>query len=238
MLSVAALFVLLFASSAFAQTEPETPEEKEPLHNGFQISFYTGMTLNSYTGGYFGPCPCDFWNNAVSFSFPAGGALNIPLFEDAALLLRAGWHASETGFFSGRVDSLHSGPGTGDIGSDLTLEYSLVNVDLLLRLIGRMDGERVYVGPSFGLVQRKHVHLVDTEYDTGKQFPITDGNIEGGRNVRVSVVIGVEYAFTPLRNLFLIPAFEIDYSPNKISDIQPLRPTFYKLLLTIGYQVF
>jgi hypothetical protein len=238
---IAAVLLLAAAAwqpAALAQTEPEVPEENAPLRNGFQISLFGGVSLNSYTGAYFGDCPCDYWENERSWSVPYGVALHVPLFEDAALYLRGSLHRTSTDFFVGRYDSLRSAQTVGSIGDDMTIHYSLATIDVLLRLIGHLDGERVYIGPSFGIVQQKRVHIVETEYATGTRWLLTNRDIEGARDLRVSIVIGAEYAFMPLRNLSIIPAIEIDYAPKKISDWQPLRVTFYRALIGVSYQVF
>lgn len=227
-----------------AQTEPEAPVEPEKLYNGWQFSLYGGVNLAHIAGEYYGDCPCEFFNDETSFNTVYGTAINIPIFSDAALYLRLGRNETSTAWFNGRNDSLWSMGAEGVIGSDLTFEYNLTNFDVLLRLYGHIDGERVYIGPSFGFVERKHILLTDTELDTGVQRIIEDGDLQLDHDLRVSFVIGGEYAFIPFKNFYVIPAFEVDYSFEKLLNLRSenpsfsWRPTFYKLLVTFAYQVF
>jgi hypothetical protein len=205
---------------------------------------YGGLSAHVLSGGYLGGCPCDFVASGSGWSTPFGASLNIPVFSDAAIYLRLGLHQTTTDMFSGRFDSLRSARDAGSIGSDLRLQFDLVNFDVLLRLIGRQDGERVFTGLSFGFVRNTHVRLTDTEYGTGATYIIEDKALEEARNMYAFFVIGVEYAFIPLRNLYLIPSMEINYSLNKImKDVPPrptyaMRPIFYKILLTAAVQIF
>ena len=232
------VLILVPMSALFSQTEPEAPRPPEIPRNGYQISFFSGVSYNVFSGQYDGGCPCEFVAEETSGNVPYGFALNIPLFFDAALYLRGGVQNTSTTFFMGRNDSLRSGTGTGNIGDELQLDYNLVHFDILLRLIGRQDGERVFVGPSFGFVRKKHVRLTETEYPTGAQYNLDDGDIEGGKSMRMSIIIGVEYAFVPLKNMYIIPSLQVDYTPQRISDVQLIRPTFYKFLVSVAYQIF
>ena len=222
-----------------AQTEPESPEQpKPPPVNGFQFSVFAGAALNVFSGGYFAPGERNFLAEESSFNTPVGVSINIPVFADAALYLRAGWHPTQTVFFSGRKDSLKSIPAFGEIGDELTLRYALFHVDVLLRLIGRQDGERVFVGPSFNFVRSKRVRVTETEYASGVSYLIEEGELVGGESLRTSLVLGAEYAFVPLPDLYIIPSLQVDYSPQKLSTEHPIKAVFYKFLLTVAYQPF
>ncbi len=243
-LAFPALLLCMLTARALAQTEPEAPREPEKLTNGYQISFYAGGSM-LYTNGYYnGLCPCEFLFDATSTNVVFGGSLNIPVFQDMSLYLRAGLNSTSTAWFTARTDSLLSTPATGYVGSDLTFDYDLLNLDVLIRLIGRMDGERVYIGPSFGVVRKKNVRIVDTEISSGLATVVEDAPLDVEHDLRVSLIIGAEYAFTPMRNLYVIPALEVDYPFGKILQERTerpnfsMRPTFYKLLLTISYQLF
>ena len=235
--------LLTLPGRLLAQTEPESPRYQEPLRNGFQLSFYSGVSMNVFSGGYFtfcpkGSCPIDFYAEDNSWSYPFGVAMNIPVFSDAALYLRAGWNSTKTTIGSGRIDSLYTQQTVGEILDELTLYYTLFQVDVLVRLIGRQDGERVFLGPSFGFPIHKRAYVTETELSTGHQFLIEDTDVEGAQKVRTSLILGVEYAFVPTNNLYIIPSFQIDYSAQKISETQPIRPLFYKFLVNISYQLF
>jgi hypothetical protein len=239
----ACLVIAAAPSRLLGQTEPESPKAVEPLQNGLQISFFTGASLNVFSGGYFtqcprGTCPIDFYAEDYSVSAPFGFGLNIPVFSDAALYLRAGWNSTHVTISSGRVDSLYTQETVGELLDELTLYYTLFQVDVLVRLIGRQDGERIFLGPSFGFPIRKHAYVAETELSTGKKFLLEDRDVEGASSMRTSFVLGVEYAFVPVKNLYVIPSFQIDYSAQKISELQPIRPLYYKLLLSISYQLF
>lgn len=240
------LAALLFAivPRLAAQTEPEAPREPVKLYNGYQFSLFGGGNLTYLNGDYMGLCPCEFLGDETSLNEFYGVSLNIPVLEDAALYLRLSRNRTRTAWFTGRIDSLRSTPEVGLVGSDLTFDYDLLAFDLLLRLYGRIDGERVYIGPSFGFVRDKRVFITDTELLTGKAWLIEDDQLDVEHSLRVSFVIGAEYAFVPLPNLFVIPAFEIDYAFAKITNERferpnfNIRPTFYRLYLTLAYQVF
>lgn len=208
------------------------------LRNGWQLSGYIGASYNVFHGGYAADCPCEFLANSTSGSFPYGLSLNVPLNEEMALYVRAGMQTTSTLFTVGRVDSLRSQPVIGDLVDELTVDYSLFSIDILLRLIGKLDGERIFVGPSFGFVRKKTAKITETELQTGYRYTIENEDIEGARTLRTSIVIGAEYAFIPMRNLFIIPSVQVDYSPQKITDLQPLRPVFYKFVLNVAYQLF
>ena len=237
--------VLVFASGrALAQTEPEAPRVPEVLYNGFQVSFTAGASINHIVGEYFSPCPCEFYGNATSISPYFGGSLNIPVFEDAALLLRLGLNTTSSKWETARNDSLWSRPEIGTVLSELTYDYHLLTFDVLARLIGSMDGARVIVGPSFGVVKRNHVRVVDREYTSGAERVVEDGDLQVDHDLRVSMIIGFEYAFTPLRNLYMIPSFEVDYPFQRLANedgVRPefrLRPIFYKMMFSVSYQIF
>ncbi len=239
------LAVVLTTGTAWAQTEPEAPSEPEVLHNGWQVAFYAGLSFNYFSGWYDGlrdDCNCTFVSNGTSFSVPFGLSLNFPLWNDASIVLRGGIARSSTNFEDGRMDSLITTPGFGEVIDDLNLRLDLVQLDVLVRLIGRHDGERVYFGYGLGWVDRQDVVLKETEYGSNGrpigEYLITKRSLEGGRAIRQSFIIGAEYAFVPTRNLYLIPAFELDYSLKKLSDVHPLRPSFYRLLITVSWQAF
>jgi hypothetical protein len=240
------LAALLFAlvPRLAAQTEPEAPREPERLSNGYQFSLFGGGNLMYLNGDYQGLCPCEFLGDQTSTNAFYGMSLNLPIHEDAALYLRLSRNRTHTVWSTGRADSLRSVQDLGLVASDLTLDYDVLAFDLLLRLYGRIDGERVYVGPSFGFVRDKHVRVTDTELSTGKIWLIEDGTLDVEHSLRMSFVIGAEYAFVPIKNLFVIPAFEIDYSLAKIANERlerpnfSIKPTFYRLYLTLAYQVF
>lgn len=243
-LIVLAALLFLCAPRLAAQTEPEAPRDPVKLYNGYQFSVFGGGNLTYLNGDYAGLCPCEFVGDESSFNEFYGLSLNIPIHEDAALYLRLARNRTSTGWFTGRADSLRSVQDVGLVGSDLTFDYDVLSFDLLLRLYGRIDGERVYVGPSFGFVRDKHVRVTDTELSTGKIWLIEDDELDVEHSLRMSFIIGAEYGFVPLPNLFVIPAFEIDYSFAKIINDRPerpsfsIKPTFYRLYVTVAYQVF
>ena len=240
----AALLGLLATAGARAQTEPEAPVVPEKLYNGYQFSVFGGGNLVYINGQYNGLCPCEFVGDVTSFNEFYGASVNIPIFNDASIYLRFGRNHTSTDWFTGRTDSLRSIAATGLVGSDLTFDYDLLHFDLLLRLFGNIDGERVYLGPSFGFVQRKHIRVIDSELATGKRYLIEDAELAVDHDLRVSFVIGAEYAFIPFKNVYVIPAIEVDYAFDKI--LQPrgerpnfsMRPTFYKFYVTLAYQLF
>jgi hypothetical protein len=226
------------APRALAQDEPEAPKRPVVLTNGFQLSFFAGPSLNVFSGGYSAVNNNSFIAQTSSWSMPAGFGLSIPMWSDAALYLRAGWTPTQTSFFAGKIDSLHSTVGVGEIGDEFAFTYSMVQLDLLFRLIGKMDGERIIIGPSFGFVRKKHARVIETEYPTGAQYLIEDGDIAGALATRVSIIIGAEYAWTPVKNLYLIPSIQIDYCPSNLSTEQPMKFTMYKFLVSVAWQVF
>lgn len=238
------LLVSVAAATVQAQTEPEAPREPEKLYNGWQFALFGGVNLTYMNGEYYSGCPCSFLGDETSFNTVYGASINVPLFEDASLYLRLGRNRTSTDWSSGRNDTLWT---TNDVGvalSDMTIDYDLLNLDVLLRLFGNIDGERVYIGPSFGFVREKHVRVTDTEFSTGAMRVIEDGPLEIEHDLRVSIVIGAEYAFIPFRNLYVIPSLEVDYAFDKLireSESTPnfrLRPTFYKFYVTVAYQIF
>lgn len=243
--------VLLFAVlslfavyRAGAQTEPEAPREPEVLYNGYQFSFFGGGNLTYLNGYYNGLCPCEFVGDITDYNLFYGAAINIPLFSDASLYLRLSHNRSSSNWFTGRSDSLRSVPALGLVGSDLTFDYDVLSFDVLLRLFGRIDGERVYIGPSFGFVREKNIRITDTELRTGAVYLIEDDALALDHRMRMSFIIGAEYAFVPLKDLYVIPSFEIDYSFSKLENERSARPnfsmkpTFYRFFVTIAYQVF
>jgi hypothetical protein len=240
-IAMAVAGILAICGRASAQTEPEAPREPEVLKNSFQLSFYSGVSYldySNYYDGYYDNCNCDFVGGGGSFNMPYGVSLNIPVFADASLYLRAGITRTSTNFFDGRMDSLKHSSGYGEIGNDLNLRYDVANLDILVRLIGHMDGERVYFGLGLDRVLKKDVLLTETEYDTDTKVLIKHGVLTEGREWRTSFIIGAEYAFVPFKNLYIIPALEIDYGLNKMSTQQPLRPSFYRFLVNVSYQIF
>lgn len=243
-LAVLAALFLFIAPRLAAQGEPEAPREPVKLYNGYQFSLFGGANMVYVNGDYAGDCPCEFVGDETSFNEFYGVSLNIPVLEDAAVYLRLSRNRTRTAWFTGRNDSLRSTRVLGTVGSDLTLDYDVLAFDLLFRLYGRIDGERVYIGPSFGFVRDKKVFLTDTEFSTGKVWLIEDGQLDVEHSLRMSFVIGAEYGFVPLPNLFVIPAFEIDYSFAKITNERierpnfSIKPTFYRVFVTVAYQVF
>jgi hypothetical protein len=239
-----AVLAILAAPRLAAQKEPEAPREPEKLYNGYQFAVFGGGTLTYLNGDYNGLCPCEFAGDATSTSLFYGASVNIPIFSDAAIYLRLSRNESSTDWFTGRSDSLRSVQKVGLVGSDFTFDYDILSVDILLRLFGHIDGERVYLGPSFGFVRNKNIRITDTELSTGKIWLIEDEQLDVEHDLRLSFVIGAEYAFVPLKNLFVIPAFEIDYSFGKLLNERPERPnfslksTFYRLYVTFAYQIF
>jgi hypothetical protein len=237
------LLLAVGASRVSAQTEPEAPKAPEVLYNGWQISFYGGASMFYTNGNYSGRCDCDFVGDISSLNLMYGGSLNLPVHEDFSLYLRAGRNNASTIWSTARSDSLPSG-GVGYMLSELTFDYDIVHIDFLFRLIGSMDGERVYFGPSFGLVRKKHIRIVDTELSTGITRIADEGPLDVEHDMRVSLVIGAEYAFIPVKNLYVVPALEVDYSFSRILQERSgrpnfsLRPTYYKFLLTVAYQLF
>jgi hypothetical protein len=234
----------LITVEAAAQTEPEAPRPPEVLYNGFQLSATGGLSMNHIVGEYYGDCPCEFYGNTTSTSPYFGASLNIPVFEDAALLLRVGINNSSSSWETGRNDSLWTSPEIGTIFSNLIFEYELLSFDVLARLIGAMDGPRLLVGPSFSAVKRKHLRIVDEEFVSGAQRVVEDGDLQVDQETRISMILGFEYAFTPVHNLYVIPSFEVDYPFAKLLNqdgVDPdfsLRPIFYRLLVSVSYQLF
>ncbi len=241
---LAAAALLCLSASVQAQTEPEAPREAEQLYNGWQFALFGGLNLAYMNGEYYGGCPCDFLGDQSSFNSFYGASLNIPLFEDASIYLRLGRNKTSTDWSSGRNDTMWTAPELGIAVSDMTIDYDLLHFDFLLRLFGHIDGERVYLGPSFGFVREKHVRITDTELESGAMRVIEDGPLDVEHDLRVSFVIGAEYAFVPFRNLYVIPAFEVDYAFGKLIQDREgtpnfrMRPTFYKFYVTVAYQMF
>ncbi len=240
---LAAIFCLS-TPRLFAQTEPEAPREPEKLYNGYQFAIFGGGNLTYLNGDYFGLCPCEFLGDKTGSNLFYGASINIPIFADASLYLRLSRNKTSTEWSSGRNDSLRSVQRAGTVISDLTFDYDLLSFDVLLRLFGHIDGERVYLGPSFGFVRDKHIRVTDTELSTNKIWLIEDDQLDVEHSLRVSFVIGAEYAFVPLKNLYVIPALEIDYPFGKIANERLERPnfsirgTFYRFYVTFAYQMF
>ncbi|MCB2203770.1 hypothetical protein KQI65_03410 [bacterium] len=238
------LAILIASGTAYAQTEPEAPREPEKLYNGWQFALLGGLNLGYINGEYHGDCNCDFYSDEYSANSYYGMSLNIPLFSDASIYLRLARNQSSTSWAVGRTDSLFSTAGTGTLINDLTFNYDLLQFDVLLRLFGRIDGERVYIGPSFGFVQKKRILLTESEVETGAVRLIEDGPIAVEHDLRMSFVIGAEYAFVPFRNIYVIPAIEVDYAFDKLlrdESTAPAfswRPTFYRAYVTVAYQMF
>jgi hypothetical protein len=227
-----------------AQTEPEAPREPVKLYNGYQFAVFGGGSLTYLNGDYFGLCPCDFVGDETGSNLFYGASINIPVFSDASIYLRLSRNESSTTWSTARADSLRSVQDVGFVSSDLTFDYDLLSLDVLLRLFGHIDGERVYLGPSFGFVRDKHIRVTDTELSTGKIWLIEDEQLDVEHSLRMSFVIGAEYAFVPFENLYVIPAIEIDYAFGKILNERiarpnfSLKPTFYRLYVTFAYQMF
>lgn len=241
-IAIVLVLVLWGVAPLWAQTEPEAPKPPEKLYNGWQFSLYGGGSLFYTNGEYNGLCNCDFVGDVTSINAMFGSSVNIPVHQDFALYLRAGLNNASTTWSTARTDSLTSTGGSGYVLSDMTFDYHLLNLDVLFRLIGSMDGERVYIGPSFGIVGKKNVRVTDTELSSGLIRVVEDGPLDVDHSLRVSMIIGAEYAFVPMKNLYVVPAFEVDYAFGKIiqdRSARPnfvLRPTYYKLLLTVAYQ--
>jgi hypothetical protein len=238
------VLLLAFCGAAplLAQTEPEAPRPPEKLYNGWQFSVYGGGSLFYTNGEYNGLCNCNFVGDVTSINAIFGTSVNVPLHQDFALYLRAGINNASTMWSTARTDSLLSTGGSGYVLSDMTFDYHLLNLDVLFRLIGSMDGERVYIGPSFSVVGKKNVRITDTELSSGLTRVVEDGPLDVDHSLRVSMIIGAEYAFVPIKNLYVVPAVEVDYAFGKIlqdRSARPnfvLRPTYYKLLVTVAYQ--
>lgn len=241
---VLAAVLLLTATRLFAQTEPEAPRDPVKLYNGYQFAVFGGGNLTYMNGDYFGECPCDFLGDKTGSNLFYGASINIPIFSDASIYLRLSRNKTSTEWSTGRNDSLRSVQKLGSVISDLTFDYDLLSFDVLLRLFGHIDGERVYLGPSFGFVRDKHIRITDTELSTGKIWLIEDDQLDVEHSLRMSFVIGAEYAFVPLKNLYVIPALEIDYPFGKIANERFERPnfsireTFYRFYVTFAYQMF
>ncbi len=241
---VLAAFLFLASSRLLAQTEPEAPTEPVKLYNGYQFAVFGGANLTYLNGDYYGLCPCEFLGDKTSTNLFYGASVNIPIFSDAAVYLRLSRNKTSTSWTTARIDSLRSIQDEGVVTSELTFDYDIVSFDFLLRLFGHIDGERVYIGPSFGFVRNKHVLVTDAEYKTGKVWLIEDDQIDVEHDLRMSFIIGAEYAFVPLKNLYVIPAIEIDYSFGKIINERTtrptfsLKPTFYRMYVTLAYQMF
>ena len=120
-MAVAVLLVIAGSVRAQQQNEPEAPKLPEKLYNGLQFALYGGSSLDVFSGGYFGGCPCDYPAGGQAFSFPYGASLNIPVFSDASLYLRLGLHKMSLDMSSGRVDSLPSMTRMGNVFSDFHL---------------------------------------------------------------------------------------------------------------------
>lgn len=227
-----------------AQTEPEAPRDPVKLYNGYQFAVFGGGNLTYLNGDYFGLCPCDFVGDQTGSNLFYGASINIPIFSDASVYLRLSRNKTSTSWSTARVDSLRSVQEVNFVVSDLTFDYDLLSLDVLLRLFGHIDGERVYLGPSFGFVRDKHVRITDSEMSTGKVWLIEDDQLDVTHSLRMSFVIGAEYAFVPFKNLYVIPALEIDYAFGKIFNERNerpsfnLKPTFYRFYVTLAYQIF
>ncbi|MAT39027.1 MAG: hypothetical protein CL946_05425 [Ectothiorhodospiraceae bacterium] len=235
-----ALAVLLIPAATQAQTEPEAPPsvlEPEETANGWQIGFYGGVAHNEFYEGYRILNVINFLTIERSWSAPFGVSLNIPIFNDASIYLRAGVHLSETNFFNGKYDSLSNGE-LGAIGFDMDFTFNLVQFDILLRLIGNNDGERVYFGLGLGFVQDKNITLTRSELQTGMTEVLQDQPMPGADDLFPLFIIGGEYALIPLPNLYVIPALEIQYGFQDISTLQDLKAVYYRALVTVSYQAF
>jgi hypothetical protein len=231
----------MFTVITYAQTEPEAPASvlrPEKQKNGWQIAFYSGVSMNEYYEGYDIAYVIDFLADETSWNVPFGFAVNIPVFNDFALYLRAGTQNMKTNFFNGEVDSLESVPEVGEIGYDMDFTFNIVHVDVLFRLIGDNEGERVYFGPSFGYVQKKQITVRKEEFLTGFTRVLEDRDMPGADNFFPTFVIGAEYAYVPVKDLYLIPAIEVNFGWEKVSSLQRLRATYYRLLFNVSYQVF
>ena len=230
---------MMYPQAQAQVTEPEAPPSvlrPEPMRNGWQISFYSGISYNDYYEGYDIPGVIDFLADESSWNVPYGGSLNIPLFDDLSLYLRAGVQNMETNFFNGKIDSLKSAQQIGEIGFGMDFSFHITHIDILIRLIGKNEGERVYFGPSFGIVNKKQIVVRRTEFLTGYEEVLQDQEMPGTDDYFPTFVIGGEYAFVPVRNLYLIPAIEVNFGWERISEIQRLRTVYYRLLFNVSYQ--
>ncbi|MBE0643711.1 MAG: hypothetical protein IH600_06490 [Bacteroidetes bacterium] len=241
---VLAAFLFIAAPRLQAQTEPEAPREPVKLFNGYQFAVFGGGSLTYLNGDYYGLCPCEFLGDETSGNLFYGASLNIPVFSDASIYLRVSRNQSSTSWTTARADSLRSVQALGFVSSELKFDYDILSFDVLLRLFGHIDGERVYIGPSFGFVRNKHIRVTDTELSTQKVWLIEDDQLDVEHSLRMSFVIGAEYAFVPFPNIYVIPAIEIDYSFSKIVNERverptfSLKPTFYRMYVTFAYQMF
>lgn len=239
--ALAAVLLLVAAGGVRAQNQPEAPGSvlrPEKQTNGWQIAFYTGASYNVYYEGYTIVNLMDWVAQETSWNMPYGVALNVPIGNDFSLYLRAGVQNMSTDFFNGKVDSLESAPILGTIGYTLNFKFDIRTLDVLFRLIGHNDGERVYFGPSFGFVRTKRITVTEEEYETGFQKVLVDEDMPAADNFFPTFVIGGEYAFVPVKNLFLIPAIEVNFGWQRVSGLQPLRVNYYRLLFSVSYQVF
>jgi hypothetical protein len=233
--------LLLMQAAAYSQTEPEAPASvlrPGDTKNGWQISLYGGVSYNEYYEGYDIKNVISFIADETSWNMPLGLGLNIPIFEELSLYVRAGAQNMETNFFNGQIDSIKSTNDLGYIGYDMDFSFDIFHLDILIRLIGENEGERVYFGPSFGYVQKRHITVKRTELETGEAQLLQDQAMPGSDNFFPTFVIGGEYAFIPMKNLYLIPAIEVNFGWEKISNVQRLRTNYYRLLFNISYQIF
>ena len=119
---------------------------------------------------------------------------------------------------------------------DLSIVYNILNLEVLLRLTAEENGVRVLAGPTFGFVQKKQIELIETEVDSRQSFLIEKGDLTDAVPVRYGFLLGIEYAFIPMKQVFVIPALSLDYAFNKISLQQSVRPVFFNLSVNIAFQ--
>lgn len=206
------------------------------ITNGFQIGIFGGVTYNLFKGEYGGSCPCDFLKSGTGFNTPFGMTVNIPLINESSLFIRFGISSSVIKFEGARYDSLHSIQALGTMLDNLTIRYNILNLEVLLRLTAQENGIRILAGPTFGFVKKKQVELIETEVDSQQSFLIEKGDVVDAVPVRYGFLLGIEYALIPVKHVFVIPSFSLDYAFNKISLQQSVRPVFFHVSINIAYQ--
>lgn len=239
--AVFAALILVAASPIHAQgIPPAAPhiykKPPSPFANRFALGVYGSYSHTVFKGAYYGACPCEFLKSGSGAAFPFGLTMNIPITEESALYLRLGKFSADIVYESARYDSLRSEKKLGDMFDDMTLSFSMTYFEVLLRLIAEEDGVRLFAGPSFGFIDKKHVVLIETEAMSGNRYTIENGELLYAKATRYGFVLGLEYAFIPIEKIYILPSFALDYGLNRISEVQPIRPLLYNVSLSIAYQ--
>ena len=236
------LFLILIActTETFAQPKPPASGDRRqkviPIVNRFQISFFSAASYNIMKGQYDGVCPCSFVQAGSGWSFPVGLSFNIPFTDDASIYLRASVESQSLAFESARKDTLRSIKEYGEMTDDLTIESDLIQFDLLLRLIAEEQGVRLLAGPSFGFSKKSRARILETELKTGVAYTVEDGDLQEERRTRYGFIFGIEYAFIPIKGIYIIPALIFRYGMHSISNAQSLRLLNYTLNISLAYQ--